>query len=648
MLLTYSRCGRFLLSYTFTDSLRELAFDLQIWRVAASLTAGATTTTDPADGHLRQHVPHAVALFATAPLFVRADFFEESTMGCLLDGSAIHVSLWEPPDSGCLVVFGSLDRDQLVGSQSTVGSSPRGRGRNVHVTIVPTPYAAGGTLRPTLYAPPTSTGALPYSLNALHFFYSVVRPFPRPSPQAFTSLGALCCQSCSGAAGGLPLCYSLFLNTGDSLKQVVFGIRPVGEGPTGTPTPSGAAPPNCHLCAAPRAAGPWHTRAVGAGCFPFLFQPCITLACGETAAHFVAGRAPPMGSAWECGGGFRGSYALGDADRLLRSAADARAYCGGIGILSMSSLDVELVLPQILRGTVRDYDMRVCCATEVEERRLGGGGGRRGGHCSGDSGAAGRSNSRGCQLGLGLGRFVTLLCYVDHQLPLSPTAEPPPLPSPREDDGGASTATASGEAEAGDATPTLPPAPPPEVGGQPARPVLQVVVQPPVRRTFGAGDKRRKVTNAQSSESSVCSSSSGSSISTGSGGKIEPSALLPWEAPTLLPPIALPPVTFVSDTEGLSSPVRTRTLFIYDSLTGAVRVITVGKCPPSQQPGLDDLLRPRRTLATLTASALAALRLEGPSPSTLLSVRESTNEALLKRVSLKFLLNPILPSAVVL
>ena len=57
----------------------------------------------------------------------------------------------------------------------------------------------------------------------------------------------------------------------------------------------------------------------------------------------------------------------------------------------------------------------------------------------------------------------------------------------------------------------------------------------------------------------------------------------------------------------------------------------------------------RRTLNTITSAALAALRAEqGPALPPQLLVAEATNDSLLRGASLRFLLSPALPSAIVL
>ncbi len=219
-----------------------------------------------------------------------------------------------------------------------------------------------------------------------------------------------------------------------------------------------------------------------------------------------------------------------------------------------------------------------------------------------------------------------------------------------------------------------------------------------MKRTFGGGEKGgRKVGGGGSSASTTSSShsllsrgssGSGSASSGGSSGdKLSP-PLVPWEfeegeggngSPPMPPPnpIRAPAPTITTTTTtytvpdaGLSSPVRTRLVFVYDPISGGVRVTSCLKAPPLLQPGLDSsgaLGGEKRTIGTVTARALAVLREEGGgggrssssssssgsgSGSSPLNPRAqvafSSNDALLRGQSLKVLVNPALPSALVL
>ena len=109
---------------------------------------------------------------------------------------------------------------------------------------------------------------------------------------------------------------------------------------------------------------------------------------------------------------------------------------------------------------------------------------------------------------------------------------------------------------------------------------------------------------------------------------------------------------YVSATEGLSPLIRTRVVLIWDSLTGSVRAPVCAKCPPALQPGLDDVDAPAsgrapRTLASITAAALAMLR-EGGGGAQQHSAMEANNNSLLRGTSLQHILSPALPCAIVL
>ena len=82
--LGWARSGGYLLSYSFDGALR---FELQAWQFA----------------------PHRpLRLHVVSPLFPAADWSASSSMGGLVDGTQVRVAIWEPVDSGCMVVTGFL------------------------------------------------------------------------------------------------------------------------------------------------------------------------------------------------------------------------------------------------------------------------------------------------------------------------------------------------------------------------------------------------------------------------------------------------------------------------------------------------------------------------------------------------------------
>ena len=256
--LGWSRCGTYLLSYSFDSGLR---FELQAWRFASN----------------RQPRLHIVT-----PLFPNADWGAASTMGGLVEGTSIRVCIWEPPGSGCLVVTGFLhERSAFRVPMPYHVSIIPGLGPRPETTAyfdacvlgdaprlaVPSQIATSDASRQQqqqLSANDDADSAVPHSwlidvdvddhaavaaetddvqantagphhgvcaVNAAHFSYTVQAPYPRPS---IVGLEAVAPQSKPGC--GPPPCHSrtyrLSLNCGDSLKIVTFAVRCVGESPS--------------------------------------------------------------------------------------------------------------------------------------------------------------------------------------------------------------------------------------------------------------------------------------------------------------------------------------------------------------------------------------------------------------------------------
>lgn len=167
VVLGFSRCGGYLYSYSFDAGLR---FQLEVWALAPPGTGGFV-------GRRHTDLPAGsgggarIRLHAAVPLFPSADWAAASAMGALLDGEAVRVTLWEPPDSGCIVALGFLHEKAPPPPPSSGGMRPAARASAgapsrvplpCHVTIVPSPSRVPGAPMfhdaPTLLAPPEAGG----------------------------------------------------------------------------------------------------------------------------------------------------------------------------------------------------------------------------------------------------------------------------------------------------------------------------------------------------------------------------------------------------------------------------------------------------------------------------------------------------------
>lgn len=199
--LGFTRSGSHVLSYSFDAQLR---FELQIW----SFTIGGRAP-------LRLH--------ASVPLFADANFAAVSEMGLLVDGTHVRVQVWQPPDDGCLVVFGFLhERLRLP--------------QPYHVTILPAPFAvASPTVPQASHATAPGVSGLA-TINSLHVALLVAAPYPRPSIVGFEQVFV------GGSGHTSSRTYLLVLNTGDGLHVVTFTSRPVAAlPPVSEPAPQGVA-----------------------------------------------------------------------------------------------------------------------------------------------------------------------------------------------------------------------------------------------------------------------------------------------------------------------------------------------------------------------------------------------------------------------
>lgn len=139
-----------------------------------------------------------------------------------------------------------------------------------------------------------------------------------------------------------------------------------------------------------------------------------------------------------------------------------------------------------------------------------------------------------------------------------------------------------------------------------------------------------------SSPTGSAASSASSSSSPAEGGETSPLPSSRENEPPLLP---------VRHAE--SAPTRTKLVFLLDVLTGSVRVLSLGKVPPQDQPAFDTRLG--RSLAQLTSRVVTALRTASHAPQhPAVCSRELTNDTVLTGRSLPRLVNPAMPLAIVL
>jgi len=648
--LTYSSCGLFLYSYSYSDSLDSLSFELQIWRASTHAEARRTFLGDSSPGFA---APPPLDLYATAPLFSGVDWFAESSMGPLLEASKVRITLWEPPGGGALLCYA------LLSSQS------KKWGRNVHFTVIP--WGGTSVATPRLY---NSSSHLrgetpPTTLNSLHFSYSLLHPFPLPQPVFFTPIPAP--EPVCRCTRGLSHFFRLVINTGEAIKCVTFGIRPAGLGAgdeEGTSPAAGCCSGPCVSkgvdsgelsgtgSSSKSSSGPWHSESWGLAAEPHFFSLVSTSAEVRNSATVLKALPYQRSTVW----------------------------FGTVVALRVVALDIELLIPECVRGVCRNYDLRVIrLVTEDEALERGILGVKdlemRGSSCDMDDildvNTGRRLRKCGNRVATtprvdGYGRMVYILVMVDHQLPLPPLDKIQregvmPLQQVQQE------ATARPEkishlgppAERGILLqlvqgPLLPPTPPLVAGGA------------LVKRTFGSsggGGVKRKSSGASYNSSGGGSVGTGStSGSTRGGGDVTGSGksdcstdpILPWFTVSPNPPLPAPPpppssLPWTSADMGLTSPIRTRLLFFYDLSTGVVKVVSCVKGQPLLQPGFD--AANGRTLATVTDASLKFFREEGPFAGNAHSsggVSCASNEPLLNGQSLKAIISPTLPTALVL
>lgn len=287
VVLGFSRCGGFLYSYLFDSALR---FELQAWAFAPQHGPTPAAAIDAAGRGLRHAVglragvpPAHLRLHAAVPLFPSADWASVSAMGSLVEGESVRVTLWEPRDSGCIVVTGFL-HEKAVGGARGGGLGPLPASRvplPCHVTIVPSPCRTPGArsfsdlpLHPSAVATAVpapaqaasavtdpaaedndeeaeamdrleshglggnnGTGGMPpprSSLNAAHFSYTVQAPYPRPVVLGLERIDRD--EDVDGPGGDSgSRAYRLVLNSGDAVRAVSFRVRPAAVLPSPAP-----------------------------------------------------------------------------------------------------------------------------------------------------------------------------------------------------------------------------------------------------------------------------------------------------------------------------------------------------------------------------------------------------------------------------
>jgi len=415
VVLGFTGCGGFLLSYS--SSFRDGAnhFHLQCWRLT---TAGATFGLDEADAPRAPVVrgPPPLSFVASCPLFAGAGWEGVSSSGILLDATSVRVALWESPDRGALVVVGSLHERGLR------CHAP------FHITALPSPAVAysGGGIAAWLEARPLpvrlsapgedSGGEREPSLTALHFSVPVAPPFPRPSVAGFCTLrssaGGLAPDDCLAASAlGVASTYRLVVNTGDGQVVLTLGFKPVGSSP-GPPAATASACTCAHCATASLDDAPWHAGVERAAT---LVRPAslglvqgLRYTLGSSAiaravrgqlmrgAGLQAGEEPVEeameeaveGEGGEAEGGegappilwrrthranAEGCVTPASALRVLTCSRDPRSLLGGTFLLSQVSLDAEALLASALLSAglqadrLRNYDARLVCLLTAEE-----------------------------------------------------------------------------------------------------------------------------------------------------------------------------------------------------------------------------------------------------------------------------------------
>jgi hypothetical protein len=592
VMLGYSRCGHFLISYAYDEALR---FELLLWRVAlgpavgGAWRAGSSAAAAPA---ATSPPRAALSLHASAPLFSPVDWAGEGALGAMLDGSAVRVRVWEPPDGGVLVALASL--------ADGFGSDAK---RRAHVTVVPSPFfgAAARSAPLALRAPGAGVlGVAPPSLNALHFSYDAGGAACAPGCLAALAPPAGGCAAAAeavSARAGDARAYRLLLpRAGGSVLAVTFCVRPPGAGVACGEGGGDRAPPaSAHCCAVCHGGGggsgggaapPWLLRAAprSAALGALLPGASVTLSAAGVAAAVARGYgdAAPL---------FLPQPPWGGAAAAARE--DASHSGGWAALLGAVALDVPALAPGVVKGAVEDAAgllLRPLGFGEACEHRAafcGGGGGV--GVPAGDEAAA------------AVGGFALVLLVVDHVLP------------------GARAAGAPGPTPPGG-----------EAGG--AAPVRGV------KRTFG-GSMRAAPPLPPPLPTAA--------------------SLLPWEAPAgagggAPPPPPPPPAVRYVVPEDAPPPVRSHAVLLWDIARGSVRVASLAKLPAALQPGLDAVACGRaRTLADVARGVVARLRAGaaagawGGALPAFAATAELNNDTLLRGASLRQLVNPALPAAIV-
>jgi hypothetical protein len=631
VLLGYTRCGRFLISYAFDSALR---FELLFWRVSlgpgvggawrlpAGAGAGAAAAPPPAPTSPPRP---ALTLFASAPLFARADWSAESALGDAVDGAAVRVRVWEPPGGGCVVVLGAL-------------AEGGGGGGAAHVTVVPSPCSGGGGGGPPLAerAPGAGVlGAAPPSLSALHFSLA------GPAAGALAPLVAPA-GGCAALAGGSRAFRLLLPRANGALLAVTLGVRPAGGGRCPGDRDGGGGGGGGGVCEEARCCSicggggggpspPWLSRAAAPSPALFALLPLLCVTLGARSAALAAARLRGGGGDGGGSGALFSPLPPWGGEALAARADAPAAGCGWAEVLAAALLDPAPLARAVFKGAVEDAAgslLRPLGFAEAAEHRAAFCGARPRA-AGGDVGLPAGSD----EAAAAVGAYALLLLVADHVLPSAAAAAAP----------GAAAAAAADPSPPGGAALEPPHAAAAAASAHPARAAAAAAAaQEPsrggVKRTFGGR--------------------AGAPPAGAPPPLPPPSALLPWEGgaapppPPPPPPAGAPPPTRYVCAEDVAPPVRSVAHVVWDVARGGARVLSLARAPAALQPGLDAAAQ-GRTLGEVARGIAARARAgaaAGPwgfATPAWAATWEVNNDALLKGRSQRELVSPALPTAIV-